>query len=232
MDTTQVVIPIPLGTVQAFLIKGKRSILVDTGVPGSGPKILDALAANGVNPKDIALILITHCHADHFGSLPMLKEQTGAKVAIHKLEAELLTQGVNAEISPVGLMGHIFAVLTKLLGRSKVAGVKPDILIDRELDLAEFGVQGKVIATPGHTAGSVSVILASGEALIGDMLMSFRKGVLNYPIFAYDMAQVKKSLKLVLDHQPKQIYASHGGVFDAEVVLKKFAQDLKGGETL
>ncbi len=228
----QQVIPIPLGHVMAFLIKGQRSILIDTGVPGSGQKILNALAANGIAPKDISLILITHCHADHFGSLPMLKEQTGAKVAIHKLEAEMLTQGVNAEICPVGLMGHIFAVLTKLLVRSKVAGVKPDILIDRELDLAEFGVQGKVIATPGHTAGSISVILASGEAMIGDMLTSFRKGVLNYPIFARDMTQVKKSLKLVLDHQPKQIYASHGGVFDAEVVLKKFAQDLKGGETL
>jgi hydroxyacylglutathione hydrolase len=233
MNTTQQhVIPIPLGMVQAFLIKGQRSILVDTGIPGSEQKILNAMAANGITPQDIALILITHCHSDHFGSLPGLKAQIGAKVAIHKLEADMLTQGVNAAICPVGLMGHIFAVFTKLLGRPKMAGVKPDILIDRELDLAEFGVQGKVIATPGHTAGSVSVILASGEALIGDLLMSFRKGVLNYPIFANDLAQVKKSLKLVLDHQPKQIYASHGGVFDAEIVLKKFAQDLKGGETV
>ena len=220
MDATQVVIPMPLGHVMAFLIKGKRSILVDTGIPGSGQKILNALASNGLAPKDISLILITHCHSDHFGSLPAIQEKIGARVAIHKSEAEMLTQGVNAEICPVGLMGHIFAFLSKFLRQPKVAGIKPDILIDRELNLEEFGVQGKVIATPGHTAGSVSVILSSGEAMIGDMLMRFRKGALNYPIFAHDMTQVKKSLQLVLDHQPKQIYASHGGVFDAEVVLK------------
>jgi hydroxyacylglutathione hydrolase len=231
MNATQQVIPIPLGHVMAFLIKGKRSILVDTGVPGSEQKILSALAANGVAPKDISLILITHCHSDHFGSLPALKEQIGAKVAIQKSEAEALTQGVSVAVVPAGILGHIFKLFITLSRNPKIAGVKPDILVDRELSLEEFGVQGKVIATPGHTAGSVSVILASGEALIGDLLMAFRKGALKYPVFAQNLEQVTKSLKLVMDHAPNKIYASHGGMVAAEVVLKKFEQDLKGGET-
>jgi len=222
MNETQVVIPISLGHVMAFLIKGKRSILVDTGVPGSEQKILDALASNGVAPKDIALILITHCHSDHFGSLPVLKKQTGANVAIHQSEAEALTQGVSVAVVPVGILGRIFKFFIMLSGKPNIAGVKPDILIDRELNLEEFGVQGKVIATPGHTAGSVSIILTTGEAMIGDLLMAFGKGAPNYPVFAQDMAQVKNSLKLVMGYKPKKIYASHGGVFDAEVILKKF----------
>lgn len=111
---------------------------------------------------------------------------------------------------------------------SPKTGVKPEIVLDGEFNLAEFGVSGKILATPGHTAGSVSVILTTGEALIGDLLMGFRKGVLNYPLFARDLGQVRESLKLVLAQQPQKIYAAHGGLVDAEVVLRKFGDDLRG----
>jgi glyoxylase-like metal-dependent hydrolase (beta-lactamase superfamily II) len=220
------VIPISLGPVNAFLIKGERSILVDTGNPGDKQKILDALSSNGVTPKNISLIIITHCHSDHFGNIAALKEQTGAEVAIHKSEADALTKGVNAEICPVGIKGHIFKFLISFR-KAKITGVKPDILIDRELALETFGVQGKVISTPGHTQGSISVVLASGDVIISDLLMAFTGRAPNYPIFAQDMSQVKKSLQLIMEYKPKKIYASHGGLFDPNAILSRFANDLK-----
>jgi glyoxylase-like metal-dependent hydrolase (beta-lactamase superfamily II) len=46
------------------------------------------------------------------------------------------------------------------------------------LGLSAFGIEGTVIPTPGHTEGSISVILPRGEAIAGDLLMGgflFRK---------------------------------------------------------
>ena len=82
------VIQISLGWANAFVIRGKRPVLVDTGYPGSAPAIIDKLTQNGVDPGWLSLILITHGHADHFGSAAELKKQTGAPIAVHKLDAE------------------------------------------------------------------------------------------------------------------------------------------------
>ena len=197
--------------------------MVDTGNPGDAQKILDALPANEVELKDIRLILITHCHSDHTGNLARLKELTGAKVAIHSLEAEALAQGRGTEICPVGIAGRMFKFLIERFESETFLGVQPDIRIEHELRLEQFGVQGKVISTSGHTPGSVSVILANGEVIIGDLIMGlFRPNIPGYPIFAYDMAQVKNSVRLIMESHPKKIHASHGGPFEPDAVLKKF----------
>ena len=52
----------------------------------------------------------------------------------------------------------------------KVEGINPDIIIEDEFDLSGFGVKGKVIPTPGHTDGSVSIFLDSGKCICGDTI--------------------------------------------------------------
>ncbi|MEM2049515.1 MAG: MBL fold metallo-hydrolase [Thermoproteota archaeon] len=67
---------------------GKLAV-VDTGMPGAAKKILE-YASKRMNrdPKDLKTILLTHCHPDHAGSALELKELTGAKIAIHKDDAD------------------------------------------------------------------------------------------------------------------------------------------------
>lgn len=216
------VIPISLGGVKVFLIKGPRPILVDTGNPGSEQKIVDALSRNGVAPQDLSLILITHSHIDHFGSAAALKVQTAAKIAVHAADADALRNGVNQELNPTGLLGEIFLKLIRL--GKKLPGIEPDIIVEQELDLAEFGVQGAAIATPGHTSGSLSLFLANGEAIIGDLVMGgiFRPKVPHYPWFAADLDQVQQSIQAVLRRRPTLIHTSHGGPFSPETLMKTF----------
>ncbi len=218
------VIPISLGMVQTFLLRGERPILIDAGPPKQEEKILNALQANGIEPKDIALILITHCHSDHVGSLRALQERTEAKIAVHEMEAEALRQGKSAELQPTSGLGRFFRLF--LSENARVPGVEPDITISNELNLQEFGLQGKVVATPGHTSGSLSVVLDSGEMLIGDLLMGgflLHRTVPNYPWFASDMEKLRHSLNLLMAYHPKMIYASHGGPFDPQVIREKFS---------
>lgn len=222
MQQSSNMIPISLGMVKVFLLKGERSILVDTGNPGSERKILDALAAHGVAPQEISLVLITHSHLDHFGSLPALKNIINAPVAIQADDAAALRDGVNQELHPTSLLGEIFL---KIIPQSKkFPGVEPDIIIEQKLDLDEFGVQGTAVSTPGHTSGSTSIFLESGEVLIGDLIMGgiFRPKTPHYPWFASDVNQVKHSLRTILQRQPTIVHTSHGGPFSPDTLIKTF----------
>ena len=214
--------------VNAFVVRGERAIIIDTGLPGFGEKILARMEELGIKPGDVSLILITHGHHDHYGSAAFLKEKTGAPVAIHKDDAEALRTGINPPLYPVGAMGKVMEFVSGMIKTPKVQGMEPDILIEDEMELAKFGIDGKVIPTPGHTAGCVTVMLAGGCALQGDMIFGglLRKHSPGFPYFCRDRKQLLKSIQLILDRNPKIIYAGHGGPFTAGQVWRKFFSDI------
>ena len=109
-----VVVPIPLGQVNAFLIRGSRPVLVDTGLPGSSAKILSAIQREGYKPWELALIVITHAHLDHTGSAAALAGATGAPVLVHRAEADYLSSGASAPVVPVTLTGRILRMMSSL----------------------------------------------------------------------------------------------------------------------
>jgi len=208
--------PISLGFVNCFIIRGADAlILVDTGTPGHERAILDRVAALGFRPDQVALILLTHAHADHTGSLPALKQATGARVAIHKADAPFLVAGQSAEVVAHSWLGQVMKWMTRLTPQTHV-GVTPDIVIDAEWDLCAFGVAGKVISTPGHTAGSVTVVLDSGACLVGDLLMAWRKPGL--PPFVQDRAALRDSIRKVIQSGATVAYPAHGAAFPIDAI--------------
>jgi glyoxylase-like metal-dependent hydrolase (beta-lactamase superfamily II) len=93
-------------------------------------------------------------------------------------------------------------------------------LDDQGLALDEFGIPGRVLHTPGHSPGSVSILLDTGDAIVGDLAMNqiplrFSPGL---PIFAEDIEQVKTSCRLLLDQGAKTVYPAHGKPFAAEIL--------------
>ena len=95
-------------------------------------------------------------------------------------------------------------------------------LDDNPYSLDEFQIDGKIIHTPGHTAGSISLLLDSGEAFVGDLAMSgFPR--LSGPgpfVLGDDLKTMKRSWQSLLDEGARRIYPSHGKPFDAEVFKK------------
>lgn len=89
------------------------------------------------------------------------------------------------------------------------------VLGDEGLYLQEYGIPGKIIHTPGHTAGSVSVVLETGEAFVGDLAMNkFPLGLgPGLPIFAEDIQAVKESWKLLLEQGVEKVFPAHGKPF-------------------
>lgn len=91
---------------------------------------------------------------------------------------------------------------------------------DDELSLADYGVPGRIIYTPGHSMGSVSVLLETGDAFVGDLAMNEFPLRLSpgLPIFAEDMQKVNESWRQLLDEGVKMVYPAHGKPFPAAIM--------------
>lgn len=206
------IIPILTGNSNTYLLpNGERSIVVDSGIPGMAPRILRAAQGAGLAPQDIALVVMTHTHYDHAGSLQALKAATGAKVLVHACEEDCLRQGFSPIPAGTNAYGKTVSFLCSrvIRGFGKFPAVEADILIDRRWDLAEYGIPGYVLPTPGHTAGSLCLVLEEGIALVGDTLFGIFPNSA-YPPFANDQPELRKSWRLLLDTGCHTFLPGHG----------------------
>ena len=216
------IMTIPMGMANSYLLRNEGAVLIDTGDPGKSGKLFQCLERNEVDPGEIKLIIITHAHMDHIGSARIIRERTGARLAVHSGDRQLLEEG-KVRLPPgatpwgkflIGLMS-VFAPLVS------IEKTEADIVLEEEaFDLSELSIPGKIVHTPGHTPGSVSVLLDTGEAFVGDSAfnafpMTLRPGL---PVFAHDIPAVKRSLKSLIEQGAKTIYPSHGKPFPADVL--------------
>lgn len=210
------IIPVKLGFVKAFLVKGEKTIIVDAGMKDSLRKIQAAMQANGIKPSDVSLLLLTHSHMDHAGGLAALRDLTGAPVAVHAAEASYLREGRSA---PAVLHRKLMKILFGLFRDHAGTGVNPDVLIENRLDLNPYGIDGYVFPTPGHTAGSLTLVTAAGEAITGDLVGGGKLGPAIPGIYS-DLGVMKASIAGLAGHPVMKVYTSHAGVYSIGDVLK------------
>ncbi len=200
------IITINLGFVKSFLVVGSRVIIVDAGIPGSMKHILKIMKDNCIRYDDVSLTLVTHAHADHVGGLWELQDMLHAPVAIHRSEAQCLADGSGAEVA---LHSPAMKLLSPLMKGNKPRGVTADVLIDDKLDLSPYGIDGCILHTPGHTMGSVTLVTADGNAIVGDMVGGMRKPAL--PGVYVDLGKMKHSIAQLETTGARMVYTSHGG---------------------
>lgn len=217
---------IPVGIDNCFLLRGERTILIDGGAEGNVKAFLKGMNQLGVDPKEITLILLTHGHWDHIGALHPIQQLTGAKVAIHHRDQAWVESGKPEFPRGVTRYGKGMIWLSERLIHPHLQPVKVDIVLDDDgLSLAEYGIPGQVVYTPGHSPGHVSVVLESGEAFVGDMAMNswFLRLTPGLPILADDIQQVVVSWQKIIS-QVKQVYPAHGQDFPVAVMHREIAQ--------
>lgn len=211
-----------LGSTNTYLVRGKTGwLLVDTGIRGKEHQFFRHLEQLGIEPEQIRLIVITHGHFDHVGALGAIKARCGCPAAVHRLDAPLLVSG-RIEIPPgITAVGRLFSRIGRkhpvLMSRLyRFEAVEPEISVTTEMNLTEIGFPVRLIPTPGHTAGSLTVLARDGKAFVGDLAFNVLRGMGGYlPPFGDDAETIRDSLRRIRESGARKIYPAHGFPFAA-----------------
>lgn len=163
------------GRSNAYLLAGDDLALVDTGMPGEEKSILEGIKDIGRSPEELNHILITHAHMDHMGSVAAVKKATKALIVASAQEVDYIEglkktwtmgrEGVGGEL----FRGALFLLETFFV---RYEPARVDIRCTGGELIDCFGGI-RVIASPGHSPGSLSYyhpargILFTGDALSG-----------------------------------------------------------------
>jgi len=167
----------------------KKSVVIDPG--DDSDKILFSLAEENLKVEHI---INTHGHFDHVSANRLMKEATGADIIIHSLDAPMLDSlssnasmfGLNAENSP-----------------------PPDRTVD-DGDVITFGdIDLKVIHTPGHTQGGISLYF-DGHLFVGDTLFQGSIGRTDFPGGDYNTLISAIREKLFVLGDDVRVFPGHG----------------------
>lgn len=201
------------GIVNVYLIEGNYGlVLVDTGMKDSIKKIENVFKEEKISFEDIKYIVLTHGHGDHLENVKYFKDLTGAKIICHQSIVEHIKNGDEVEAIPQTFLGKI---LNTFFGMKPFEGAIPDITFDKEFNLNDIGLDGIAMHTPGHSKGSITLLLNSGQVLIGDQLRKEGKGY-GLGMF-YDNKKIAiNSLKMISNYDFDRIYLSHGDIISRE----------------
>ena len=168
----------------------KETMVIDPG--GSFDKIAEML--NVIEAK-VKYILLTHCHADHMGAVKELKEKFGGTILIHRFDEEGLKN------SDINLSTHI--------GLGSICLEDDSRLNDGDI-LHVGNLEFKVIHTPGHTIGSISLYLEQEKLLFsGDTLFRGSWGRTDLPTSNFEQIINSITTKLMALPEDTIVYPGH-----------------------
>jgi glyoxylase-like metal-dependent hydrolase (beta-lactamase superfamily II) len=190
-----------------YLMNVEELILIDTGAGWSVENIIGNIKKLGFDPKNLAKIILTHCHIDHIGGAPEIKKRFGSKIYIHKLDAPPLETG------------------DSILTAAKWYQTSfPPTLVDVKLNSPEETLiisEQKIVClhTPGHTPGSICIYLDKGgkrilfgQDLHGPLLSEFGSNLEDYG----------RSTKKLLDLEADILCEGHFGIYKTKKDVRNY----------
>ncbi len=170
-------------------------------------------------------VILTHGHHDHAGLAAEIKRRSGAQLIVGAGDAGMTHAGHDDELKPTNLMARI---LKRFAIDPAYEGVVADVQVDTTLDLNPFGVPGRAVQMPGHTAGSLVVVLDDGRAVVGDIMLGGWLGGAMFAdspgehYFQADQARNHDNIVALLKQTIHTFYLGHGGPVTRAAVLKAF----------
>lgn len=199
------IVTIKSGGGNAYLLKSEAgAVLVDTGSLKARDKVLAACQGAGVR-----LILLTHGHFDHCQNAAFLARELGCPVGISPEDRPLLAKGEKRRVAGHGLLGRAFAAASnRSIQKNHIEPVEPAVALAGGMSLEPYGLRGRVVALPGHTLGSVGVLLETGELFAGDAMMGIGRpsGAWCYE----DREAARRSEGVIRALEARRVYFGHG----------------------
>ncbi|MRN07143.1 MBL fold metallo-hydrolase [Lactobacillus sp. 0.1XD8-4] len=180
------------GNTNCYLIQGrKKNILIDTDWAALLPNFFRLLGERKLKVQNIDYLFVTHYHPDHMGIAQNLIEY-GVKLVVLDSQVNYIHQSdyifkrqVNSKFKPIDDSQVLHLSITQ----------------SRKF-LKDCGINGEILSTPGHTNCSISIVLDSGEAFVGDL----------YPydqVSLYDNPILTESWKKLQEANVKIVHFAH-----------------------
>lgn len=214
------------GDCNVYLVDGGGALaLIDTGGGLGAGDILGNVRRMGLDPGRITVAFNTHSHFDHVGGNHDIKEATGCKIAAHEADVHSIE-----ELDELSLYG-----MAQDRGISFKA-VKVDTVLKAGDAVRVGSASLKVVHTPGHTPGCISLVLREKDGktgvFCGDMAgANGRLGFINGP--GFNLEDWKKSLKTLIGLKPDRLYPGHNTFLlgDAVEHLRLYDQKMNAAWT-
>jgi glyoxylase-like metal-dependent hydrolase (beta-lactamase superfamily II) len=196
----------PADLVNSFVLRDQDGsvTLVDAGLKRASGRILAALAELGVRAAEVRQVVLTHAHVDHAGGLPKIIEVTGAEVHSHERESVYLRDGMGPQYDRSSRQAR----LVGRLGRRRL----PKVTVTQEFrDGTLIPGNLRVVHTPGHTPGHVSLLHEpSGVLITGDAVFNVRQLSWPPPWFCTDPTVNRRSADALGDLDYEIAAFTHG----------------------
>jgi glyoxylase-like metal-dependent hydrolase (beta-lactamase superfamily II) len=178
-----------------YVIKGSPGIIIDPGNPQFLAARVGMMHQDGIDPKDIGIIVNTHLHIDHRAANESFKKLSGAKIALH----------------PIQKQNYYLVVVDadRLLGVEPVEFTEDYLMDEKEFTVGDIEIE--LIPSPGHSPDCVCFYLKKEKALIcGDVLFEMNSGRVDLP--GGSAAALKKSIESLSKLDIEYLLPGHMGV--------------------
>jgi hydroxyacylglutathione hydrolase len=216
------VIQVLKGRSNVFLVlAGGKSLLVDTSPKRKWNTLKRRL--HELHIQHLDYLVLTHAHFDHAANAAAIRQMFTAQVIVHKEESGVLSQGKN--IFPDGTNIFTHFIIRKLApafsSKFNYQPCKADIQVEKKYVFADFGINICLIHTPGHSPGSMSLIVDDEIAIVGDAMFGVFNGSV-FPPFACDAKQLVDSWGNLLNTNCTLFLPSHGTSRKRKLLQKEY----------
>jgi hydroxyacylglutathione hydrolase len=208
----------------AYVIECAHPILIDTGTAADMDDLRSALADLGLRLQQFGLVIVTHAHHDHAGLANELQKAYGLKIMLGAGDADQAARGEDDKLKPQNATGFF---LKPWLVKDFPA-FNADVLVSAPVDLKSYGVTGTVLPMPGHTPGSLVVLLSNHAAFVGDEILGGYFGGAFFPhhagehYYQADADQNRRNIGTLLARGVDTFYLGHGGPVERDDVASAF----------
>lgn len=192
-------------------------VLVDAGTRWASGRIWSLVRTHGVK-----MVVLTHCHPDHQGAAAYVCDRLKIPLVCHAAEVPVMEGKVRME--PDGLIVR--------LGQFFWAG--PPWHVERTIKEGDEVAGFRVVETPGHTAGHISLyrekdgVVIAGDTIANIHFFNLKPGLrIPPPYFCVNAGANRLSALRLLELDPQTVCFGHGPVSRDRPTLRRFADRLR-----
>lgn len=183
-------------------------VMIDAGFSDNISILEENLMRIGRRMQDVEALILTHCHIDHIGGASAIKNLSGCDIYAHELDSDAI-EGKN----PKRTAQHWYGV--------DYTPVKVDVRLKNDVIIKICNKDIYIIHTPGHTPGSLSVLLESCEKKV--LFAQDVHGPLHED-FGSNASDWKKSLRKMLSLNADILCEGHYGVFQPAEKVREYIE--------